>query len=236
MDCFSSQSFPTSETRRRKWQAEWTRWTASNWLSSAKWKVQSLALISSQRQERIWLFFLVRPVSEIACLHVDGKLKSHESNEKKNFLHKIDGTRHKQLVNIAPWMTSSSGRILKASRHKPMTCSVSKIKTIPNSFHVKLLMLLKNQSLRDRRRVPHSGTAKANTIAHFQAMICSTGIKAASVFSGTDKTNKNINCRLSETCSLTHWWCRRKVFWSFRRRATSSWGTTALIRRPRKRL
>lgn len=72
------------------------------------------------------------------------------------------------------------------------------MKTIPNSRHVKLLMLLKNQSLSDLNKVPHSGTAKAITIAHFQAMICSGGMSAERFFSGTDK-KQNIGYRLVST-------------------------------------
>lgn len=108
-------------------------------------------------------------------------------NQKMNyFLHKIDGITHKQLVNMAPWITSSSGRTLKARRLRPTICNVSNVKTIANSSHVKLLMLLKNQSLIDLIKVPNSGTANARIIVHFHEIICSGGIKATSCFSGTN--------------------------------------------------
>lgn len=82
MDCISSHNFPTSDTRWRKWQSEWTRCFARTWLSTAKWKVQSLVLISSQCLKHIWLFSLVRPVSETTCLRADDMFTSHKSNRK----------------------------------------------------------------------------------------------------------------------------------------------------------
>lgn len=193
MDCISSHNFPTSETRRRKAKVEWTRCCSWTWWSTAIWTGQSIELRSNRRPKHIWLFFWVHQANETACLRVVDDMFTRHKSKANYFLHKIDGITHKQLVNMAPWMTSSSGRTLKARRHIPTTWNVSKMKTIPNSCHVKLLMLLKNQSLSDLIKVPHSGTANAKTTAHFQAMTCSVGISAESSLSGTDNRNKTLD-------------------------------------------
>ena len=63
--------------------------------------------------------------------------------------------KHKQLVNIAPFTTSSSGSITKKRRARPTMCIDSKTHTTRKSENDERLHDLKTQILAERKAVPN---------------------------------------------------------------------------------
>ena len=82
---------------------------------------------------------------------------------------KIAGMNATQLVIMAPLTTSSSGKTTKTKRARPMECIDSKIQTTTKSEKEQRLADLKMQILPARKRLPSSGTAKANRMHQIQA-------------------------------------------------------------------
>ena len=69
-------------------------------------------------------------------------------------LHNTEGMKQTQLVNMAPFTTSSSGRTTKKRRVSPMMCIVSKTRTTKKSEKEDRLHDLKTQILADLKAVP----------------------------------------------------------------------------------
>ena len=79
------------------------------------------------------------------------------------------GINATQLVNMAPFTTSNSGRTTNISKERPTTCMASKQRTTKKSENVPLLTDLNQTILMDRTSVPSSGNKKANIIHHIHA-------------------------------------------------------------------
>lgn len=85
------------------------------------------------------------------------------------------GTKQTQLVNMAPLMASSSGRMTKTISASPSVCRLSMMTTNKKSPKGGFLQDLKKHILRERRSVPSSGTVKASRRHQVQATRSSGG-------------------------------------------------------------
>lgn len=85
------------------------------------------------------------------------------------------GTKHRQLVSIAPFMTSKLGSTTYTNITNPKTWRVSIMSTNMKSNMGGLLHDLKKQILNDRIKVPISGTMNANNRHHIHATRSSVG-------------------------------------------------------------
>ena len=72
------------------------------------------------------------------------------------YSHKTDGMKHTQLVNMAPFTTSSSGKTTKNIRVSPTMCIVSNTETTKKSEKEDLRHDLKTQILADLNAVPEN--------------------------------------------------------------------------------
>ena len=80
-----------------------------------------------------------------------------------------DGINATQLVNMAPFTTSNSGKTTNISKERPTTCMASKQRTTKKSENVPLLTDLNQTILMDRTSVPTSGNKKAKHMHHIHA-------------------------------------------------------------------
>lgn len=85
------------------------------------------------------------------------------------------GTKHTQLVNIAPFTTSKSGSTDKNIKANPITWNVSIIKTTRKCPDSGFFQDLKMHMRMLRTSVPNSGTAKAIIMHHIHAILSSSG-------------------------------------------------------------
>lgn len=95
----------------------------------------------------------------------------------------IPGMKHIQLVSIAPWIASISGKMINIRIDNPITCRDS-IRVQNRKLPVDgILYDLKKHILIDLIKAPISGTANTNTIAHIQAIRSSSGNEETNVLS-----------------------------------------------------
>nr|CAD7200069.1 unnamed protein product [Timema douglasi] len=85
------------------------------------------------------------------------------------------GTKHRQLVSMAPLTTSRLGRMTKINRAVPTEWKVSITTTTRNSFIAGLSQDLKKHILRERMAAPSSGTKYAMMRHHIHAKRSSSG-------------------------------------------------------------
>ncbi len=85
------------------------------------------------------------------------------------------GTKQRQFVIMAPFTTSRLGSTINTREATPMTCNVSMPHTKMKSFIGGRLQDLKKHILRERMRVPNSGTQNAKNKHHVQATRSSAG-------------------------------------------------------------
>ena len=90
------------------------------------------------------------------------------------------GMKHRQLVIIAPFTTSNSGRTTKTSRERPTTCIDSKTSTTKKSEKGGRLRLLDlyRRILNLFKNVKNSGRTKAKKRHHVQTALFVVGISA----------------------------------------------------------
>merc|ERR1719435_555087 len=90
--------------------------------------------------------------------------------------------KQRQLVSMAPLTTSSSGRTTKKRRAVPTMCIDSKTHTTKKSEKEDLRHDLNMQILKERRKVPSSGTRNAKKMHHVQATLSVVEILALNCF------------------------------------------------------
>ena len=83
--------------------------------------------------------------------------------------------KHRQLVIIAPFTTSNSGRTTKMSRERPTMCIDSKTRTTKKSEKEERLQDLNRQILKLLMKVPNSGMRKAKKRHQVQATLSVVG-------------------------------------------------------------
>ena len=90
------------------------------------------------------------------------------------------GMKHRQLVIIAPFTTSNSGRTTKMSRERPTTCIDSKTRTTKKSDKGGRLRLLDlfRRILKILKNVKNSGRTKAKKRHHVQTALFVVGNSA----------------------------------------------------------
>ena len=91
------------------------------------------------------------------------------------------GMKHRQLVIIAPFTTSNSGRTTKMSKERPTTCIDSKTRTTKKSEkegRLGLLIDLNRRTLRLLVNVKNSGRTRAMKRHHVQTTLSVEGNSA----------------------------------------------------------
>ena len=86
--------------------------------------------------------------------------------------------KHRQLVIIAPFTTSNSGRTTKMSRERPTMCIDSKTRTTKKSEKEDRLQDLNRQIRKLLMKVPNSGMRKAKKRHQVQATLSLVAILA----------------------------------------------------------
>lgn len=90
-----------------------------------------------------------------------------------------------QFINIAPLITSSSGKIRKTKIDNPVTVNISQSVTMPISVQVAFRVFLNQQMRQARMNVPSSGMPNENMRAQIQAIRWASGILAKYSFWGS---------------------------------------------------